>query len=231
MDHLLRMVLIAFLAVSGMVMNNDLTTRAQTLHYLKEDLEIAVHDAALEVDTSEFAKQRIVFDQPRAMTTLRNSFEKNSQLTSLDYEIIDVKFFDHSTVSTFPVTYSASGTSFDDIFNSPTVVALVRTSSDAYFTGSNTDSYIQVASYSYRENTRSIPSTPSMPGEVIGTPNEQGFVWPVPFTTNVTSPFGERIHPISGEYSFHAGTDIAAPGAENTPIVASKPGTVTLSAH
>ncbi|AQQ55356.1 M23 family metallopeptidase [Planococcus lenghuensis] len=226
MAVILRMVLIAFVAVTGMVMNQDLTTRAQTLHYLKEDLEIAVHDAALEVDASEFSNQRIVFDQARAMTTLRTSFEANSRLSSTEYEIVDVQFFDHSTVPAFPVTYTAAGTTFDDVFTGPTVVALIKTSSNAYFTDNSANSYTQVASYSYRENTRAAPI---IPGEIIGTPNSQGFVWPVPYTTNVTSPFGYRTHPITGDYTLHTGTDITAAGAENTPIVAAKSGTVIFT--
>lgn len=45
----------------------------------------------------------------------------------------------------------------------------------------------------------------------------------------VTSPFGWRIHPISGEYKFHAGTDF---GYEHgTPIGAVRAGKVVYSAE
>ena len=49
------------------------------------------------------------------------------------------------------------------------------------------------------------------------------FYW-LPF---VSSHFGYRIHPISGERSFHTGVDIALP--EGTPILAGGTGIVTLS--
>ena len=53
------------------------------------------------------------------------------------------------------------------------------------------------------------------------------FQWPLPEAFRITSDFGERVDPISGESSFHTGTDIAAP--EGTPILAAANGTVTLA--
>lgn len=35
--------------------------------------------------------------------------------------------------------------------------------------------------------------------------------WPLPITGSITSPFGYRTDPITGEVSYHSGTDIAAP--------------------
>lgn len=42
--------------------------------------------------------------------------------------------------------------------------------------------------------------------------------WPLPITGSITSPFGYRTDPITGEVSYHSGTDIAAPAG--TPILA-----------
>ncbi|MFT9494235.1 MULTISPECIES: peptidoglycan DD-metalloendopeptidase family protein [Bacillota] len=55
------------------------------------------------------------------------------------------------------------------------------------------------------------------------------FLWPVPFTTNITSPFGMRIHPITNEAKMHSGIDIAANGVGGKPIVAIAPGKVIVS--
>ena len=53
-------------------------------------------------------------------------------------------------------------------------------------------------------------------------------VFPLPEGTWVaTDPFGPRIHPITGEQSFHTGADFAAP--DGTPILAAASGTVTVA--
>lgn len=63
------------------------------------------------------------------------------------------------------------------------------------------------------------------PGDVpVGVDNLQ---WPLPEAFTITSGFGERIDPISGEHNSHTGTDIAAP--EGTPILAAADGTVTIA--
>lgn len=63
------------------------------------------------------------------------------------------------------------------------------------------------------------------PGNV---PADSGlFQWPLPEAFRITSGFGERIDPITGERDFHTGTDIAAP--EGTPILTAANGTVTLA--
>ena len=51
--------------------------------------------------------------------------------------------------------------------------------------------------------------------------------WPLPIAGSITSPFGYRTDPISGESSYHSGTDISAP--EGTPILAAAAGTVTIA--
>src|SRR5699024_1924319 len=55
-------------------------------------------------------------------------------------------------------------------------------------------------------------------------------VFPLPEGTwTPTSPFGPRIHPITGEESFHTGSDFSAP--DGTPILAAADGTVTVSEY
>lgn len=51
--------------------------------------------------------------------------------------------------------------------------------------------------------------------------------WPLPSYTQISSPFGERIHPITNEPSFHKGIDIPAP--QYTDIVSSDDGIVIFS--
>ena len=51
--------------------------------------------------------------------------------------------------------------------------------------------------------------------------------WPLPVAGTITSPQGYRTDPITGEVSYHSGTDIALP--EGTPILAAADGTVTIA--
>ena len=51
--------------------------------------------------------------------------------------------------------------------------------------------------------------------------------WPLPVAGTITSQFGHRVDPITGEASSHTGTDIAC--AEGTPILAAADGVVTVA--
>ena len=53
------------------------------------------------------------------------------------------------------------------------------------------------------------------------------FAWPLPQSFTITSQFGYRTDPFTGEISYHSGTDIAAP--YGTPVLAAAGGTVTVA--
>jgi len=54
--------------------------------------------------------------------------------------------------------------------------------------------------------------------------------WPVPGYMRISSYYGMRIHPITGEHRMHIGIDIPT-GGKTPPIVAAKAGTVTVSRY
>ena len=60
----------------------------------------------------------------------------------------------------------------------------------------------------------------------VGRPNigKTSFMFPLAIPAAITSLFGWRVHPISGDYRFHAGTDLGAP--EGTPVIAAVSGQV-----
>ena len=70
------------------------------------------------------------------------------------------------------------------------------------------------------------PSDDTKPSDDI--PSSSGWVCPVPYYT-LTSPFGMRIHPISGKWKMHNGVDMAC--AQGTPIYAAKSGKVTVASY
>ena len=53
------------------------------------------------------------------------------------------------------------------------------------------------------------------------------FTWPVPGSSRISSDYSSRIHPISGQYKFHTGIDIAAPFGKS--VVAAADGKVIRS--
>ncbi|HLO87027.1 MAG TPA: M23 family metallopeptidase [Nostocaceae cyanobacterium] len=68
-----------------------------------------------------------------------------------------------------------------------------------------------------------LPQVPSMP-TVAYRGNNSGLIFPLAVPAPITSLFGWRVHPISGDRRFHAGTDLGAP--TGTPIVAAARGQV-----
>ena len=66
----------------------------------------------------------------------------------------------------------------------------------------------------------------SSPNKEIIDFNPDGFVWPIPGYTSISSNFGKRTAPTSGASSFHYGIDIPAP--EGTKLIAISDGEITF---
>ena len=66
------------------------------------------------------------------------------------------------------------------------------------------------------------------PGAATGTGS---FTWPVPCSTRVTSRFGNRTDPFTGETRYHSGIDIDGYGNEGGSIIAADSGTVITATY
>lgn len=72
---------------------------------------------------------------------------------------------------------------------------------------------------------QNLSSFNSIPEEILNI-NPDGFTWPIPGYTSLSSSFGKRTSPTSGASSFHYGIDIPAP--EGTKLIALNDGEITF---
>lgn len=61
--------------------------------------------------------------------------------------------------------------------------------------------------------------------------SSEGFMWPVPCSTRVTSRFGYRSDPFTGAQAYHSGIDIDGFNNAGQPVVAAASGTVIVASY
>jgi hypothetical protein len=150
MSEMLRVIILVAVVVSSLTVSMNISTLARSTKYLKEDIELAIHDASLAVDQDSLSDGIIKFNEEEALKNFKDSLKSNSGLGEDDYQILDFRVFDHSN-STFPVEYKPPTIVFEDIFHEPTVIAIIETTTKKYFLGNSKERTIRrVASYSYK---------------------------------------------------------------------------------
>ncbi len=80
-----------------------------------------------------------------------------------------------------------------------------------------------------KEEEQNKPSNNGGSSTIAPPASGEGFYFPLQYCTMLTSAYGYRVHPITGNYSFHNGVDLAA--GQGTPIYATKSGTVTTATY
>lgn len=165
MREALRVWAIVTFMILATVMQLNLTADADASKYLKEDMDLAVHDAGLFIKPDQLANGKIVFDQTKAYDAFLQSLEKNAKLkianpgahtltpnnSSFFQNTLKVKSFtviDDSNAS-FPYTYSYPFNHLKLLLSGPTIIAVVETYGPRYFSGKK-NVVIRTASYTYK---------------------------------------------------------------------------------
>lgn len=91
-----------------------------------------------------------------------------------------------------------------------------------YFNALNAEEAARLAALNAQNNNK-VPSSGG------GASSESGFLYPLPYAVEITSPFGMRHNPITGLYSSHSGVDFGA--SQGTSIYACKSGSVTTAGY
>lgn len=143
MRQTLRTWAMATFMILAWVLQFNLVTDYKTSKYLKEEMEIALHDAGLFVNNQELANGKIIYDTTLAYNAFVNSLELNTNLSDLqptsntyfnELEVVTFKVFDDSN-TTFPYEYVDPTFGHRRTFNGPTIYVIIETYSPRFFAG------------------------------------------------------------------------------------------------
>lgn len=98
----------------------------------------------------------------------------------------------------------------------------IKKTETEYFNALSAEEAARLAALNAQNNNK-VPATAS------GASSESGFLYPLPYAVEITSPFGMRHNPVTGQYSSHSGVDFGA--GQGTSIYACKSGTVTVAGY
>lgn len=98
----------------------------------------------------------------------------------------------------------------------------IKKTETEYFNALSAEEAARLAALNAQNNNK-VPASGS------GASSESGFLYPLPYAVEITSPFGMRHNPVTGQYSSHSGVDFGA--GQGTSIYACKSGTVTVAGY
>ena len=163
--------------------------------------------------------------------------EQVDKLREIMWEMNEVDYSTHPETITIDTTDEDGNQATAEITETVLVIELTHKTPDEmaadYHFSTSQNTYLQLLQDSRYEElwAELLGGFAPGEGEVMapdGTRVPTGTLqWPLPVAGTITSQFGHRVDPITGEVSSHTGTDIAC--AEGTPILAAADGTVTVA--
>ena len=163
--------------------------------------------------------------------------EQVDKLREIMWEMNEVEYSTHPETITIDTTDEDGNQATAEITETVLVIELTHKTPDEmaadYHFSTRQNTYLQLLQDSRYEElwAELLGGFAPGEGEVMapdGTRVPTGTLqWPLPVAGTITSQFGHRVDPITGEVSSHTGTDIAC--AEGTPILAAADGTVTVA--
>lgn len=96
-----------------------------------------------------------------------------------------------------------------------------------YFSTNQREQLSEILSSEYNSYWANLIGMVSMSGNGTGVVGSGNFIWPCAASDYITSPFGSRTHPTTGEWNNHTGIDISA--GLDTGVLAADDGIVTIA--
>ena len=163
--------------------------------------------------------------------------EQVDKLREIMWEMNEVDYSTHPETITIDTTDEDGNQATAEITETVLVIELTHKTPDEmaadYHFSTRQNTYLQLLQDSRYEElwAELLGGFAPGEGEVMapdGTRVPTGTLqWPLPVAGTITSQFGHRVDPITGEVSSHTGTDIAC--AEGTPILAAADGVITVA--
>lgn len=146
MGTTLRAFFLVFIWAGIMAMQYNFDLDNTTTRRVKDALELAVHDASLEIDKVALSEGNIVFNTVQANDNFELSLRENLILdTSLqpqtgsllqeEVKVVHMEYIDDSNTGAFPFNYVNDQYEIFDTVHGPSIVAVIETLSPRYFDG------------------------------------------------------------------------------------------------
>ena len=189
--------------------------------------------------------KRVTDNDQKLVTQLEDEIEKAEELKTQLTEKKESSEIKKTELTAKKVELDASIAEYDDILIEIEEKVAEHKTIIAKMNGKIAEAEDEVAAYKddqaaieaaikkaqqQQQSSSNTSGSSSNAGSASGTISSSGWMWPVPTSSSyISSVYGWRRDPISGESKFHYGIDIAAP--QNSKIVAPLDGTVVYTKY